>query len=74
MGNIELLLDVDEDRSAFDFAVINTIRTAIPEFGTQISLNSFYEELMMLTGDNESMVRRGVSSSLGKIARFEDIP
>lgn len=68
MGNIELSLDVDTDRSEFDLAVMNTIRTAIPEFGTQISLNSFYEELMKTTGENESMVRRGVSSSLGKIA------
>ncbi len=67
MGNMDLLLDVDEDRRAFDLAVINTIRTAIPEFGAQ-SLKSFYEELMQTTGDDESMVRRGVSSSLGKIA------
>lgn len=68
MGNIELLLDVDKERSAFDLAVIKTIRTAIPEFDTQISLESFYQELMQITGDDASLVRRGVSSSLGKIA------
>lgn len=67
MGNIELIRDVDSERGAFDSAVITTIRTAIPEFETK-SLKAFYEELMKITGEDASMVRRGVSSSLGKIA------
>ena len=66
MGNDDLARDVDEERGAFDSAVIAAIRTAIPEFNTQ-SLSSFYQELMMITGENDRMVRRGVSSSLGKI-------
>ncbi len=71
MGNIDLLRDVDEERGLFDLAVTKTIRTAIPEFN-QVSLNSFYEELMKITGEDESMVRRGICSSLGKIA-VEDL-
>lgn len=72
MGNLTLSLDVDDDRDEFDSAVINTIRAAIPEFNTQESLLSFYKELGRITGENESLVRRGVASSLGKIA-VEDL-
>ncbi|KTD49104.1 hypothetical protein Lrub_1455 [Legionella rubrilucens] len=67
MGNIELLLDVDDERKAFDWAVIKTIRQAIPDFSEE-SLKSFYDELKQITGEDDSMVRRGLSSSLGKIA------
>ena len=72
MGNLALSLDVDNDRAEFDFAVINTISAAIPEFKTQESLLSFYKELGDMTGENEYMVRRGVAASLGKIA-VEDL-
>jgi len=71
MGNDNLSVDVDKERVQFDLAVVEAIGTVLPKFSL-MSLFDFYNDLKVITGQDDSMVRRGLSSSLGKIA-VEDL-